>query len=266
MRRLPPDSSSTCFTKYSTAGVKSSSPLVLASRSTTGEPEPPALSLPASLPPQAAMASAAVAARTGVASRIRFVVTFMVSLLSARIETTVRAVRAGYIVAGPRVDCGQQQSPGGDGCHNRGVAHGPVRRANIARLAAGTVALAYGLGALAVARGPGELTTYAGRSDVAAAFAVVAGIALVGAGVVMSFARPDGRIGDLALVAGLVWFAPFWAGWKGGPPLVLTVGTLAAGFAFPLFVHLVVAHPSGRLRSKGARAFVVAVYVEAVLS
>ena len=86
------------------------------------------------------------------------------------------------------------------------------------------------------------------------------------AGVVTSFARPAGRIGDLALLAGLVWFAPFWAGWKGGPPLVLTLGTLAAGFAFPLLVHLVLAHPSGRLRSKGARAFVVAVYLEAALS
>ncbi len=141
-----------------------------------------------------------------------------------------------------------------------------VRRANIARLAAGAVAVAYGLGALAVARGSGELTSYAGRSDLAAALAVVAGLALVAAGVVSSFGRPAGRIGELALTAGFVWFAPFWSGWKGGPPLVLSLGTLAAGFAFPLFVHLVLAYPSGRLGSKGARALVVAVYVEAALS
>lgn len=141
-----------------------------------------------------------------------------------------------------------------------------VRRANIARLAAGAVALAYGLGAFAVARGPGELTTYAGQSDLAAATAVIAGLALVVAAVVTSFARPAGRIGDVALLAGFVWFAPFWAGWKGGPPLVLTLGTLAAGFALPLLVHLVLAFPSGRLRSKGARALVAAVYLEAALS
>jgi hypothetical protein len=54
-----------------------------------------------------------------------------------------------------------------------------VRRANIARLAAGAVALAYGLSALVVASGPGELTTYAGRSELAAALAVGAGLALV---------------------------------------------------------------------------------------
>jgi signal transduction histidine kinase len=146
------------------------------------------------------------------------------------------------------------------------VARDPVRPANLARLAAGAVALGYGLGALAVARGPGELTSYAGRSDVAATLAVVAGLALVAAALVTSFARPVGRIGDLALLAGLVWFAPFWAGWKGGPPLVLSLGTLAAGFVFPLLVHLVFVYPTGRLRSNGVRALVVAVYLEAALS
>jgi signal transduction histidine kinase len=82
----------------------------------------------------------------------------------------------------------------------------------------------------------------------------------------MSFARPAGRIGDLALLAAVVWFAPFWAGWQGGPPLVLSLGALAAGFVFPLLLHLVLAYPTGRLRSAGVRALVVLVYVEACLS
>jgi signal transduction histidine kinase len=146
------------------------------------------------------------------------------------------------------------------------VAHVRVRPANLARPAAGAVALAYGLGALSVARGPGELTTYAGRSDLAATLAVFAGLALLVAGLVTSFVRRAGRIGDLALLAGFFWFAPFWAGWKGGPPLVLSLGTLAAGFAFPLLLHIVLAYPTGWLRSKGVRALVVAVYVEAGLS
>jgi signal transduction histidine kinase len=138
--------------------------------------------------------------------------------------------------------------------------------ADLTRLAAGGVAGVYGLGALAVARGPGESTTYAGESDLAAALAVSAGLALVAAGVVTSIARRGGRIGDLAVLAGYVWFAPLWAGWKGGPPLVLSLGTLAAGFTLPLLVHLVVAFPTGVLRSRGARALVVAVYVEAAIS
>jgi signal transduction histidine kinase len=146
------------------------------------------------------------------------------------------------------------------------VARVPVPPADLARLAAGAVAVGCGFGALAVARGPGELTTYAGQSELAAALAVMAGIALVVAGVVTSLARRGRRIGDLAVLAGYLWFAPLWAGWRGGPPLVLSLGTLAAGFTFPLLLHIVVAFPTGVPRSKGVRALVVAVYLEAALS
>ena len=141
-----------------------------------------------------------------------------------------------------------------------------VPPADLARLTAGAVAVAYAVGALAVARGPGEITTYAGQSELAAALAVIGGLALVVAGVVTTLARRGGRIGDLAVLAGYLWFAPLWAGWKGGPPIVLSLGTLAAGFTFPLLVHLVVAFPTGVLRSKGVRALVIAVYLEAALS
>jgi hypothetical protein len=145
------------------------------------------------------------------------------------------------------------------------VARVPVPPADLARLAAGAVACACGLGALAVARGPGETTTYAGQSEVVAALAVIAGVALVVAGVVTSVARQGKRIGDLALLAGFLWFAPAWAGWKGGPPLVLSVGTLAAVFTLPVLLHIVVAFPSGLVRSSGARALVIPVYLEAAL-
>jgi signal transduction histidine kinase len=141
-----------------------------------------------------------------------------------------------------------------------------IPRANLARLAAGPVALAVGLGALAVAQGPGRFTTYAGHSGLTATLTVVAGLALVLAGLVTSLNRPAGRIGDLALLAGLVWFAPTWVGWDKGPPLVRSLGMLAAGFAFPLLLHLVVAYPSGRLRVAVARALVSAVYLEAALA
>jgi signal transduction histidine kinase len=140
-----------------------------------------------------------------------------------------------------------------------------VHPANLVRLAVGALALACALGALAAARGPG-VTSYAGRSDLAAALAVVAGVALIAAGLVLSLTRPDRRVGDLALFAGVVWFAPFWAGWRGGPPLAVSVGTLAVGLAFPVLVHLVLAYPTGRLRSRGAQALVLVVYLEAALS
>jgi signal transduction histidine kinase len=140
-----------------------------------------------------------------------------------------------------------------------------IQRVNLARLAAGPVALAVGLGALAVAQGPGRFTTYAGRSGLAATLTVVAGLGLVVAGLVTSFSRPAGRIGDLAVLAGLLWFAPVWVGWDKGPPLVRSLAMLAAGFTFPLLLHLVLAYPSGRLHGTAARVLVIAGYLEAAL-
>jgi len=131
-----------------------------------------------------------------------------------------------------------------------------IPRVNLARLAAGPAALAVGLGALAVAQGPGRFTTYAGGSGLTATLTVTAGLALVAAGLVTAFSHLADR---------MIWFAPVWVGWDKGPPLVRSLGMLAAGFAFPLLLHLVVAYPSGRLRGSVAGALVAAVYLEAAL-
>jgi signal transduction histidine kinase len=141
-----------------------------------------------------------------------------------------------------------------------------IRRGTLARLAAGAVVLAVGLGALAVAQGPGRFTTYAGRSGLTATLTIVAGLALVAAGLLTSFSHLAARIGDLAVLAGLVWFAPVWVGWDKGPPLVRSLAMLAAGFTFPLLLHLVLAYPSGRPHGAAARVLVAAVYLEAVLA
>jgi signal transduction histidine kinase len=142
------------------------------------------------------------------------------------------------------------------------VTPAPIPRATLARLAAGPFALAFALGALAVAEGPGRFTTYAGQSGLAATLTVFAGLALVAAGLITALGHQAGRIGDLAVLAGLVWFAPIWVGWEEGPPLVRSLGMLAAGFAFPLLVHLVVAYPSGRLHGAAARTLVATAYLE----
>jgi signal transduction histidine kinase len=147
-------------------------------------------------------------------------------------------------------------------CHNRAVTPALIPRANLARLVAGPVALALALGALAVAQGPGRFTTYAGHSGLAATLTVVAGLALVAAGLITALGHQARRIGDLAVLAGLVWFAPVWVGWEEGPPLVRSLGMLAAGFTFPLLLHLVVAYPSGQLHGAPTRTLVVAAYLE----
>ena len=156
--------------------------------------------------------------------------------------------------------------PGRAGATITGVAPIPAQRAKLARLSAAPAGLAIGLGALAVARGPGRYTTYAGRSGLAAALTLAAGLALVLAGLITFLTRRAGRIGDLALLAGFTWFAPVWVGWQVGSPLVRSLGMLTAGFTFPLLFHLVLASPSGKLRSTVTRALVWAVYLEAVLA
>jgi signal transduction histidine kinase len=142
----------------------------------------------------------------------------------------------------------------------------PSRLAAPARLAAGLAGLAAAAGALAVAEGPGRSTTYAGSSAAGAALAVCAGLALIAAGLVICLGRRPRRVGDLAVLAGFTWFAPTWAAWQNGPPLIPSLAMVLGGFTFPLIVHLVLAYPGGRANSAPARALIAAAYVEVLLA
>ena len=152
------------------------------------------------------------------------------------------------------------------GCHNHGVPRVFASWADLARLAAAPIGLAVAVGALLIAQGPGMFTTYAGRSGSAAGLMVAAGLALVLAGLLASLTSRAGPAGDLAVLAGIIWFAPVWVGWELGPPLVRTIGMLAAGFAFPLLFYLVLTFPGDRPPSAGTRALTWAVYLEAALA
>jgi signal transduction histidine kinase len=134
------------------------------------------------------------------------------------------------------------------------------------RLAAGLAGLAAAAGALAVAEGPGRSTTYAGSSAAGAALTLSAGLALMAAGLVICLGRRPRRTGDLALLAGFTWFAPVWAAWQNGPPLVPSVAMALGGFTFPLILHLVLAYPGGRASSAPARALIAAAYAEALFT
>jgi hypothetical protein len=141
-----------------------------------------------------------------------------------------------------------------------------VRMAAPARVAAGLAGVAVAAGALAVAGGPGRATTYAGSSAAGAALTLSAGLILIAAGLIVCLGPGPRRTGDLALLAGLAWFAPVWAAWQDGPPVVPSLAMVAGGFTFPLVVHLVLAYPSGRAGSAPARVLVAAAYAEAVLA
>ncbi len=206
----------------------------------------------------------AVTARMSAASR--FVTLAIVPLLSARIETTVRAARArtswlarDLVVASTNAAVLSRETIGrwrGSPSLRRTSLGSPPAQSRSPTASARSPLRADRARSRPTPGSPSSLPP-SPSSPVWRSWS---------AGVVTSLARRGGRIGDLALLAGFLWFAPLWAGWKGGPPLVLSLGTLAAGFTFPLLLHIVVASPTGVLRSKGARALVVAVYLEAALS
>jgi signal transduction histidine kinase len=152
-------------------------------------------------------------------------------------------------------------------CDNRAVAPAAVNLENGRRLVVGAATLASVFGTLTWHQhSEGPLTTYAGRSGLAAAVFVTTGLALAMAGWATSFTRPASRIGDLALVAGFLWFAPAWVGWDRGPGLIRDLAAVGAAFTFAVVVHLVLAIPSGRARPLAARVLVFAVYAEAGLA
>ena len=136
------------------------------------------------------------------------------------------------------------------------------------RLVAGLLALASGLGTLAFHYGdsPPRVTAYAELSGLAETLFVASGLGLVLAGLVTSFTRPAWRIGDLALVAGFLWYAPAWVGWDLGPPLVRSLAMVAVAFFFPVIAHLVLAFPNERVRPRAARVLARAAYVAAALA
>ena len=121
----------------------------------------------------------------------------------------------------------------------------PGRLASSARVAAGLAGLAAAAGALALAAGPGRAPPSPGRAAAGVVLTGGAGLGLIAAGLVICLARRPGLTGDLALLAGLCWFAPVWVAWQDGPPLVPGIAMVAAGFTFPLIVHLVLTHPAG---------------------
>ena len=138
----------------------------------------------------------------------------MTSLWPARIRAPPMWIprRAGVIITACRV------SP------PRGPAGADGRRADRARHRGGRAF---------IAQGPGMFTTYAGRSGLAAALMVAAGPALVLAGLLASQTSRTGPAGDLAVLAGITWFAPVWVGWEADRRSCAASGCSPRDWPFP---------------------------------
>ena len=105
----------------------------------------------------------------------------------------------------------------------------------------------------------GLTTTYASVSKFARAVDLGAGLALLAAGIVAWLSEGSRRIGALAILLGVLWFAPDWEG-SVGHPLVRSVGSFASPFFLVVLLHLVLAAPRGRLRARTAAIAVGTAY------
>lgn len=127
-------------------------------------------------------------------------------------------------------------------------------RAGIA--VAGVVA---GVAAVLVARDHPDLSIV-GDDTLASAAQLVAGWALIAAGLAHSARRSDGRSGTLLVVAGFMWFVVEAANPEIGSAAFFTAGLLLAAACPALIVHAALAHATARLASRAEVAVVAAGY------
>jgi signal transduction histidine kinase len=92
-----------------------------------------------------------------------------------------------------------------------------------------------------------------------AIFGPVVGWSFVGTGLYAWRRRPESRFGFLMVLVGFAWFlAPVYAA---DSPLVFTLGIVVGSLWGPIFGHLLLSFPTGRLPTRARRRLVAASYV-----
>jgi signal transduction histidine kinase len=125
-------------------------------------------------------------------------------------------------------------------------------------------AVGFGLLSLSIAvQYPG--TTNAGRSVEAAAAKLLAGSALIGAGLYLSFGLHRPASGALFGLAACAWALEEWNNPATGVGAAFTIGLVGHAVAAAVVAHAVLAYPFGRLTSRLERLTVVVAYVDTLL-
>ncbi len=95
------------------------------------------------------------------------------------------------------------------------------------------------------------------------AAALLVGWSFLGTGLYAWASRPHNRIGKLMVAVGFAWLVVM-AG-NTDIPLIFTLASLAAAVPYALLVHLLLAYPSGRLRTTIERRVVALAYLDVTL-
>jgi signal transduction histidine kinase len=152
------------------------------------------------------------------------------------------------------------------------LATGGVEESAMSRVSTVAIAALVAVGAawlwMAVLAGQvaGEtVTSYAVESEAARWVDLAAGLSLLAVGVVGVVRRRSRTIGLIAFAAGIAWFAFDLDGWDGGSSIARALGALIAPLLPALLLHVALALPGGRLRSRPARVIVGAAYLVALV-
>jgi hypothetical protein len=92
---------------------------------------------------------------------------------------------------------------------------------------------------------------------------LLVGLAFVGSGLLARVRRPENRTGVLMMLVGFAWFGGALT--AADQSLPYTIGYVEGGLIGALFVHLVLAFPSGRLETKAERRVTAGMYVFALV-
>jgi signal transduction histidine kinase len=86
------------------------------------------------------------------------------------------------------------------------------------------------------------------------------GWSFVGTGLFAWASRPHNRVGALMVAVGMSWMVVMLV--NTDIPLLFTIGALVSALPYALVVHLLLAYPSGRLRTTLARRVVALAYID----
>lgn len=129
--------------------------------------------------------------------------------------------------------------------------------------------IAVGVGVLASSGLPSSgalVTSYATASATARALGLLAGGSLLAAGALAVWFGPSRPVGTLLIASGVLWFAPDWAGWEGGPGVVRGLATLVTPLLPVALVGMLGALQGGRSGRAVAAAAAVGVLSAGVVA
>ena len=94
-------------------------------------------------------------------------------------------------------------------------------------------------------------------------FVLLIGWSFIGSGLMAWHRRPTNRFGGLMVAVGFAWFAA--AVGSSNSPVLFSIGQVIAPLWIGIFLHALLAFPTGRLESRAARLVVAVYYFDVVV-